>query len=108
MAQEEEGLRDFMRAQFDRMHSLAFEREERADARSAKLEKRLDSVDARIERLTRSIEVLAENVSTLDSSMVGVLQHITNANTAHARESRELAELRARVDELERRLPAAQ
>jgi chromosome segregation ATPase len=111
MANETDKILEFMRAQFDRTNGLAFEREERTserfdklDARFDKIDARLDSVDARIDRLTSTVEKLAENVAGLDSSMVGVLQHVSNANAAHARTEREINGLRSRIEELERRV----
>jgi hypothetical protein len=57
--------------------------------------RRFDTFEARLDRLTITVEKLAENVA--DSSMVGVLQHVTNAD-ADPRTTRELDELRARVE----------
>jgi chromosome segregation ATPase len=108
---------DYLRGWTDRHDALAFEREQRWDVRFDKLEARFDAVDgrfasvetrldkveARIDRLTITVEKLAENVAALDSSMVGVLQHVSNANAAHARTAREIDELRARIEALEQR-----
>ena len=113
-------IRALLDKQTDALRSLTFEREQRTDARLEALAKGTDekinhlsetigqlaeSTVAGITRLAEStdakINKLAEKIDNLADSL-GTMRERVVALDEHRRMSRELAELRARVDELER------